>query len=344
MTWDLIGQERAVAALRRAVEDEARLSHAYLFAGPERVGKATAARRFAQSLNCASDRDRPCAACRSCRLIAEDKHPDIEWVAPGGLCDEAEHKDHEDARDIGICQVRRLERVVSRTPVEARRRVVILEPADAMTKEAANALLKTLEEPPPNVVLVLITAREEALPETVRSRCRRIPFEGVPRAVVASALRERWGAAPEVAERLARLAGGRLGWAVAALEEEQLIEAREEAVEEIEAVLAGGYAERLASAGRLAAQYPLDRDGVRTTLDLWRDWWREVLLVAAGQEALVADTTRLDTLRAHASQYGVRGALQALTAISEGWRHLEENANPTLALEAMLLELPPAQR
>src|SRR3990170_5374150 len=93
-SWPVIGQERAVGALRRAVEDEARLAHAYLFAGPEHVGKATAARRFAQALNCTADADRPCGECRACRLIAEDKHPDVEWVTVGGVCEEPEHRDH----------------------------------------------------------------------------------------------------------------------------------------------------------------------------------------------------------------------------------------------------------
>ncbi|MGB2693936.1 MAG: DNA polymerase III subunit delta' [Dehalococcoidia bacterium] len=342
MSWEIIGQARALAVLRRAVEDEGRLSHAYLFVGPEHVGKATVARRFAQALNCVSEGERPCGECRSCRLIAEDKHPDVEWLRVGGLCDESEHKDHESSRDIRICQVRRLERVVSRTAFEARYRVIVVDPADALTTEAANAFLKTLEEPPSQVVLVLVTAREEALLETVRSRCRRVAFDGVPREAIASALRERWGAEPAQAERLARLSGGRLGWAVAALTDEKLLEEREEVVEDIESLLAGGYSERFAYAAELAGRYSRNPDAVRATLELWRDWWRDVLLVAAGKHELVADPQRLDTLRSYAAQYGVQGALQALAAVSEGREHLEERANPTLALEAMLLELPAA--
>src|SRR3972149_6107643 len=130
-SWDIIGQERAVAVLRRAVEDEARLSHAYLFV---EAGGAVSP---------------PWGECRACRLIAEDKHPDVEWVIVGGVCEEPEHRDHsaDSSRDIRICQVRRLERVVSRTTVDARYRVIIVDPADAMTVEAANAFLKTLEEP-----------------------------------------------------------------------------------------------------------------------------------------------------------------------------------------------------
>jgi DNA polymerase-3 subunit delta' len=238
--------------------------------------------------------------------------------------------------------VRRLERVVSRTAFEARYRVVIVDPADALTTEAANAFLKTLEEPAPNVVLVLITAREEALRETVRSRCRRIAFSGVPREAIEAALQERWGAEPEQAARLARLVQGRLGWAVAALQDERLLIDRERTIDDIESLLGSGLGERFAYAGELGARYPRDPDAVRATLGLWRDWWRDVLLTAAGQEELVTAQERLDTLRSQAAQCGVAGTVQALTAVADVGRHLEEHASPTLALEVMLLALPSA--
>ncbi len=369
MSWDVIGQERAVAVLRRAVEEEGRLSHAYLFAGPERVGRSTTARAFAQALNCSAriaaqaeaggafsdlgatgvgrpvSLQAPCGDCRSCRLIAEDKHPDVEWVGVGGVCEESEHRDHsaDGSHDIRICQVRRLERVVSRTPFEGRYRVVVIDPADALTTEAANAFLKTLEEPPPRVVLVLITAREEMLPETVRSRCRRIAFCGVPRQAIEGALRQRWGVEPNEASRLARLAQGRLGWAVAALEDEGLLAARERAFDDLETVLRGGVAERFSCAASLGARFMSDPAEVSATLESWRDWWRDVLVASAGQEALVATSERLDTLRSQAAQYGVGGSVQALKSVLDARRHLEEHASPTLALEVMLLELPPEE-
>ncbi len=396
MTWDIVGQERAVAVLRRAAADPSRLSHAYLFAGPEHVGRATVARRFAQALNCEAnagssfpptrpeklidlgDTPRPpalrlrsgqapgrhpsalpqapvpggalmdepppspCGGCRSCRLIAEDKHPDVEWVTVGGVCEESEHRDHaaDGSREIRICQLRRIERIVSRTTVDARYRVVIIDPAEAMTVEAANAFLKTLEEPAPNTVLILIAGREELLRETVRSRCRRIAFGGVPRAQIEEALRQRWGADPEQASRLARLAQGRLGWAVSALQDERLLIDRERTLDEIESVLAGGFNERFGYASGLGARFSRDPEAVRGNLERWLDWWRDVLVTAAGRERLVVENERLDTLRAHAAQYEVAGAVQALAAISDGRRHLEEHASPTLAMEVMLLEVP----
>jgi DNA polymerase-3 subunit delta' len=364
MSWGVIGQERAVSLLRRAVES-GRLAHAYLFVGPERVGRATTARAFAQALNCerlakppaevggmtnqAADFQSagtvPCGACRPCKMIAEDKHPDVEWVGVGGICDESDHRDHsaDNSRDIRICQIRRLERVISRTTVDARYRVVIVDPADAMTVEAANAFLKTLEEPAPNTILVLLSAREERLRETVRSRCRRIVFYGVPREDIERALQERWGADAQQAGHLARLSQGRLGWAVAALQDDRLLIDREKTLDAIESVLAGTFGDRFKYAAGLGSGFSKDPQMVRTSLDVWCDWWRDVLVTAAGHEDLVLDSERLDTLRTQASQYGVAGALEALKAIMGGRRHLEEHASPTLAMESMLLELPLAR-
>jgi DNA polymerase-3 subunit delta' len=363
MTWpSVIGQSHAVALLQRAI-DSGRIAHAYLFVGPEHVGRATTARAFAQALNCettaplaplpragegarrAGEGSPPCGQCRPCRLIAEDKHPDVEYVTVGGVCDESDHRDHstDNSRDIRICQVRRLERVISRTTVEARTRVIIVDPADAMTVEAANAFLKTLEEPAPNTVLVLLTTREEALRETVRSRCRRIVFFGVPREEIERALVDRWDAAPDQAAGLARLAQGRLGWAVAALQDDRLLIDRERTLDDIESVTTGSIGDRFSYASGLGSRFSRDPQTVRTSLDVWCNWWRDVLVTAAGHEDLVLDPARLDTLRAQAAQYGVAGAKGALTAIMEGRRHLEEHASPTLAMESMLLELPLAR-
>ena len=344
MSWDIIGHEKAIEVLGRAVEDEARRSHAYLFAGPEQVGRATVARAFAQALNCTSEDARPCGECRACRLIGEGKHPDVETMTIGGLCDESEHKDHskDKSQEIRICQVRRLEHVIYRAPFEGRVRVVIVDPADALTAQAANAFLKTLEEPPKNVVMILVTAREATLPETVRSRCRRIAFGGAGRAQIESALRERWKAEPETAARLARLAQGRLGWAVDALKDNGALEEREEVLDEIEAVMAGGDKERFEYARMLGDRYQRNSNAVRDVLGVWRDWWRDVLLTASGKEEMALASDRLDTLRSQASEYKVEGAVRALRALQDLQQHLEEHASPTLALEVMLLELPRA--
>ncbi len=345
--WKVVGQEKAVSMLSRALE-EGRFSHAYLFVGPPHVGKATAAIEFAAALNCRGE-DPPCHRCRQCHVTGEGKHPDVEVVSVGGVCDESEHRDHstDGSKDIRICQVRRLGHLLSRAPFEGRFRVIIVDPADALNEEAANAFLKTLEEPPASAVIILVTGEEEALPETVRSRCRRVPFTLMAVSRVAEVLEREWSVPADEARLLARLSGGRLGWAVAALDDESILQARSEALAEIWRLASAGRDERFAYAGRLAALFARDRQAVLATLDLWQEWWRDVLLVRAGLSAgreeaslSVANVDALDKLAPAGTKYDMRDLLRFLEAIGQTRRYLLENVNPYLALEVLMLELP----
>ena len=340
MAWRLVGQPGVVAMLDRA-RREGRLSHAYLFVGPDQVGKATAARELAMALNCRGE-DPPCHGCRECHLTETGRHPDVESVGVGGLCEEPGHSDHrtDGSKGIRICQVRRLERLLSRAPFQGRYRVVIIDPADALNVEAANAFLKTLEEPPPSVVLVLVTSREEALPPTVRSRCRRVPFRLMAAADVERALVEGWSAPPEKAAFLARLSGGRLGWAVASLEDEGLSSAREVVLEDVQRLPAAGLLERFAYAARLARPFSRERESVYDALGLWEQWWRDLLLVGAGRGELVMNYHHLDKLTEEGRKYDLRAVVRFLEALSRARQQLQENVNPLLALEVLMLELP----
>ena len=339
MTWTLVGQEQAVGVLTRAVEED-RVAHAYLFAGPAHVGKTVAAIQFAQLLNCTGG-EPPCGRCRACERIAATAHPDVEMVGIGGLCDDAEHKHSaDDSRSIRVCQVRRIQRVVTRGAFEARYRVFIIEPADALEVVASNALLKTLEEPPDNVVIILVTDKEEALLPTIRSRARRVGFSGLTAPVIERTLRTRWDVEPSRASELARLAGGRLGWAVGALHDERVLEQHADALDRAQALAAAPLSERFAFAADAGGRYTKDRAGIQETLEAWQAWWRDILLIAAGREGQAVFRERLDSLRPLAAQCGVPAAVRALRAISDARQHLAENASPLLALETMMLALP----
>ena len=343
MSWTLVGQDAAVAVLKGAVASE-RVAHAYLFAGPKRVGKTVAALQFAQLLNC-TGAEPPCRSCRACERVAGGAHPDVEMIGIGGLCKPKPHESQHDhsqdnSRDIKICQMRRLQELISRAPFEARYRVIIVEPADALGREATAALLKTLEEPPPYVVIILVTDREELLPDTIRSRARRVGFAGLPASEIERTLRTRWDVDPPRAAELARLSGGRLGWAVAALHDERMMEQREQALDRAEALASAPLAERFVYAGALGGSYTKDRAGVQSVLEMWQEWWRDILLIAAGRADHAVHGDRLDRLRALASQCEVAGAVRALRAITDARQQLAENASPVLALEAMMLALP----
>jgi DNA polymerase-3 subunit delta' len=343
MTWTVAGQEDAIGVLRGAI-DAARVAHAYLFAGPAHTGKTLTALQFAQALNCTDDDTaggRPCGRCRDCEQIAAGAHPDVEIVGLGGLCDESEHSHTAaDSRGIRICQVRRLERVISRAPYQGRYRVLIIDPADALLREAEVALLKTLEEPPPQTVIILVTDHEDVLLDTIRSRARRVAFAGMSRADIEMALRTRWDVEPSRAAELALLSGGRIGWAVLALHDERMVAARQDALAKAEELASAAIAERFAFAGEIGGRYSKDRQGVQATLEMWQELWRDILLIAAGREQGAVHRDRLDRLRVLAAQCDVPSAVRALRAITEARQQLEENASPVLALEAMMLALP----
>jgi DNA polymerase-3 subunit delta' len=339
VTWTVAGQDDAIAVLTGAVKS-GRVAHAYLFAGPRHTGKTLTALQFAQLLNCTGE-EPPCGRCRQCGKIASGTHPDVEIVTLGGLCDDSDHNHTAaDSRGIRICQIRRLEQVISRAPFEGRYRVQILEPAELLNREAEVALLKTLEEPPPNVVMILIAEHEEQLLETVRSRARRLAFAGMTKDAIERALRTRWDVEPGRAAELARLSGGRLGWAVLALYDERMLEGREQALAKAETLASAPIAERFAYAGDLGGGYSKDRAGVQAALEMWQEWWRDVLLIAAGREDRAVHRDRLDRLRVLASGTDPAGAARALRAITEARQQLDENASPILALEVMMLDMP----
>jgi DNA polymerase-3 subunit delta' len=344
MPWTVVGQDAAVKLLTTAVETD-RVAHAYLFAGPTHVGKTLTALQFAQLLNCttepASDNPRPCGRCRSCERIASGAHPDVETITIGGLCNDQSH-DHarDNSRDIRICQVRRMEEVITRAPYDARYRVLIIDPAESMNEPTQNAMLKTLEEPPHYVVIILIAEDEERLLETIRSRARRVNFGGQGIDVIERTLRTRWDVEPSRAAELARLSGGRMGWAVLALHDEKMMLQRASALEHAERLASAPLAERFAYAGSLGSGYTKDRAGTQLVLEMWQEFWRDVLLVAARRDNLATHRDRLDRLHVLAAQCGVAPAVRAVRAITEARQQLVENGSPALVLEAMMLAIP----
>ncbi len=345
--WHTLGQVRALAALDAELRGPGP-SHAYLFTGPPRVGKGAVARELAMALNCeAAEQFRPCHECRPCERIASARHADVQVLSIDSPCDESNERDHDHARRpatvIRICQVHRACRVAAEAPFEGSRRVFIIEPADLLNNDSANALLKTLEEPPASVVFVLVSSREDAVPETIRSRCRRLEFAPVPAAEIAAHVEAQYRLTPEIAHTVGRLARGRIGWALATVRGDGLA-ARAHATAEIREVAAGSRARRFAFAADLAKQWGQDRAAVREQLETWGEWWRDLLVVAAGQPALVAHLDQTAALRDEAGKYDARGIAGFLETLRETQGYLEENVNPRLALESMMLSLPAVRR
>ena len=195
---EIRGQPQALAQLRRALSSQ-RVHHAYLFAGPAGVGKSEGALLFAQALLCRADSE-GCGSCASCDRIARSIHPDVLRLARDAASG---------GREIKVESLRELCSALQLRSVEGHRQcVALLFEADALTISAQNALLKTLEEPPPNTTLILIASRELKLLPTIRSRCLRIRFGPLPEDLLAEQLQQQKKLTPEEARLIARLAGG----------------------------------------------------------------------------------------------------------------------------------------
>lgn len=320
----VVGHGPAVRRLARQWA-EGRITHAYLFTGPPQVGRRTLAWAWGMALLCAAP-EPPCGACRSCRRMQEGHHPDALLIAPEGS-------------SLKIDQVREVQRALARTPVEGPYRVVVFDGAEQMTTEAANALLKTLEEPPSYAVLMLIAPSPEALPPTVVSRCQVFALDPLPVAEIRAALQARWGVPPEMADPLARLSGGRIGWAVQAAQDPEILEQYAERLRQIQGLIPQGRVERFAFAADLAGADPELRAAF---LETAMAWWRDVLYLASGVDLPLTHREQRETLQAVAERVGLEGARRALEATRWAWRALQRNANARLALEAMFLDWPRA--
>jgi DNA polymerase-3 subunit delta' len=335
--FDAFVGNRAAVSFLRATLATGRVTHAYLFTGPPHIGKRTLALALAAALVCErapaaspagaagpgaqlSAVPAPCGECRQCRLVAKHTHSDVLLV-------EAEPG----RRGITIEQVRHVEHVAGLRPYEAQRKVLILRNVETMAEPAANALLKTLEEPPGDTVLVLTAADSSHVLPTVASRCREVALRPVPAEEIERALRER-GADEAQARLLSRLAAGRPGWAFAAAGDPSWLAAHYARVEALEAALARPPIARLPAAA-------LESTEARAHLDTWLGWWRDALLVQQGCADLVANVDRLQALHCAAAGAGI-DCWRAVRRIEETRAQLDANANPRLALEALLLDLP----
>lgn len=333
--WDIIGQDKAVTLLRRSLERDA-LAHAYLFAGPPNVGKMTLARNLAQALNCA-EKERLCGACVSCRKIAAGNHADVQII---GISKEEKPSDGKLRTEISIEQIKEMQHAASLPPFEGNYKILIVEGAESLSSEAANRLLKTLEEPVGKVVFILLTENDKRLPATVVSRCQKVELMPVPTGEIEAALMGRWQVEPERAKLLARLAHGCPGWAVNAAADGELVQQRDEKLDRLLDVMSADLETRFAYAGQLASQFGQDREEAQKTLDLWLDWWRDIMLVKAERGETATNIDRIKELEAMAKRYQLGQIRTFINGLQEAGTQLRANANPRLVLEVLMLDMP----
>jgi DNA polymerase-3 subunit delta' len=322
----ILGQEKAVRFVK-GVLSRNRIPHGYLFLGMPGVGKTNTAIAMAQALNCLEPRDgEGCGRCKPCRGIEDRSFCDLVFLEPDGQV-------------IKIEQIRELERVLAFKPQFGKYRVTVLREAEKMTLEAANAFLKTLEEPPPGNVLILQASDLSQLMPTIISRCQKVRFQPVPVPLISSWLAEKKGVEPKKALLLAKLSEGSITRAVQMLEEEYESR-RSECFSRLMGLSGLSDGEVLDLAIELKGKGKGEQSSIELLFSLWKTWLRDLLLLkTGGPERLLIHEDHLAQLKSGCNAYRIDSLIEALGLLDQAEKDMAGYRNMELMLENLLLGL-----
>lgn len=317
---DIVGHERIIEVLRRSLRT-GKTAHSYLFEGISGIGRRKTALALIQAVFCSASADDACGVCPSCRKVAGGNHGDIHLIEP-----------QPDKRDIVIEQLRGLQRELALRPYEAPRKACIIEPAERMNVNAANSLLKTLEEPPGNALIILLCENAGMLLPTIRSRCQLIRFSGLSPEHVQTIL-ERNGYSAENAAMIAALSNGSVEQALG--QDDQALAARRDALLDRLAQLD---INRIATVFDASEQLSGNREETIMLLDMLISFFRDAVLLASGSTAILNAASR-SAIEALASRYSIPRTLQLLECICDTRRTVQRNANAKLALDRLFMHI-----
>lgn len=323
--WNMLGHEWAVDMLRQhAARGDVR--HAYLFCGPPGLGRRTLALRLAQALNCTKPiaAGVPCGQCRDCKQIEAMQHPDMNVIqadSEGGT--------------LKVDQVREVQHALSLKPYQAKYRVALFLRFQEANDNAANALLKTLEEAPAHAILLLTADTPEQLLPTIVSRCEILRLRALPVGAIEADLLER-GVDEERARLLAHISGGRPGYARKLIDDSTLLEKREERLDDLQTLLPAPRVEKFSYAEKLAK----DKDVMRQTILIWLSYWRDVMLRVAQAETPLINIDRNMEIEFLAGRLDLRTARRVVCDLESALEKMDRNVNSRLLTEVLLLDWP----
>ena len=332
MSWNMIGHDWAVNLLKTNLRKGHR-PHAYLITGPQHVGRRTLAIHLAKALNCdqATELGEICGECRTCRQIGRMQHPDLEVVQAdqhGGT--------------LKVDQIREMQHKLYLSPYEADYRIALLLRFEEAHNSAANALLKTLEEPPKHVILIITADSTESLPATIVSRCQVINLRSVPTDAIIRGLISDWNLSAEDAAHYAHICGGRPGLAIALHQNVKMANQRTTWLDDHIKMLSATRVERFAYAEQLVKK--VDQDGSKETLlnqlQLWQSFWRDIYLAGIQPDTEIINIDKSTEIARLSNQVDTDSAIKTIKALQKTMELIQKNANLRLALEVLLLDLP----
>jgi DNA polymerase-3 subunit delta' len=317
---EIIGHRRQLLTLRSALAS-GRLHHGYFFVGPEGVGKRTVAIALAKAVHCVQDDADFCGQCVNCARISDGNHPDVRFIEPLA-----------GKKEISIQQVRELERELNYRSFTGKRKVAIIDPAMLLNLASQNALLKTLEEPPADSLIILIAANAGGLLPTVRSRCLRLAFAPLARREVADFLQAKLAMNARDAEFLAAMSMGSIGAAVT-LDKDELSEKRRIWVGMLSSLTTGDHHAAMSAAEALSA----NRDDPLKFLKWAESWYRDVLIHAVTENADdLVNLDMLEQIRQQSVSNSAESALNAISRIAGAAAGIQRNLNRRMVLEKFL--------
>jgi len=320
---DIKGQDRAIKILKNSIRTN-HLAHAYLFVGQSGIGKKTTALALAQSINCLNFNDfsgDSCNNCISCKKIMSGNQPDVKIIKPDG-------------RSIKIDRVRSLRSEIFFKCYESKFKVIIFDEAHFLTIEAANSLLKVLEEPPENTVFILVTSEPQQLPDTIISRCQQVQFQSLNSEVIKGIFFQKYPNRRGQIGLLASLARGSLSKTEELLQDKELMEKRSEIIKLLKKIISVSFGE----ISLWCEKWDKDRQNVKIILEMIQLWYRDLLVWGTTkEEALLINQDYLIDIKNN--QHTLTNINKVLLLTQKSLRALEYNANPRLVLEVSLMKI-----
>ena len=362
--WNTIGHTKALHMLAQVAKTD-RLANSWLLLGPEHIGKTTLAYDIARLANCIDPDpgNRPCGSCGQCGRTSSNLHSDLRMISPSGSGSRSA---------VTLDQIHEIQAEVILKPYEGRWRVYIIEDTHQLTNEAANAMLKTLEEPPSNTIFILMatrilgldgTERDDAeytftddqnskissllrsTPEvtgvlpTILSRCQIVELKPTPVAPIQAELPRRFNIDIFTAEDIARQSGGRPGWAFRCAENPKLLEERMDKLRSLVQIAGAGLSERFLYAEKTAEAFGRSRKAVYDEMELWASLWRDVLMVKMRSAHIVSSSSLAEDIERIASSTSQSHIIEVIEGAQRTTEMLERNVNARLSLEYFVMHI-----
>ena len=321
---DILGHEQIIAHLQNAIEED-KVSHAYIFNGPEASGKMMLAEAFAMALQCEGEGKRPCLECRSCRQAADHNQPDIIYVS------------HEKPNTIGVDDIRtQINNNIDIKPYSSRYKVYIVDEAQKMNQQAQNALLKTIEEPPAYAIILLLTTNADSFLQTILSRCITLNLKAVKEDKIKEYLMKHYQIPDYQADICAAFSQGNVGKAIQLASSEEFGELKASVLQLMKRLEDIDLYE-MTGAVKQIAEYKLS---VNDYFDLMMIWFRDVLYLKATNDVdgLIFKDEVYD-IKKQAAKRSYQGIETILEALEKAKIRLNANVNFDLVIELLLLTI-----